>query len=114
MLANLQFVADWEANRLRKQKDVDQSNSKENSLRIYHNYQVGDKVLSTNNDNHRKLKCPIKDTYPILQVYSNGTVYGQNGAVAEYINIRYCNPYKDYLKFGGRECYGSSSDTTVK
>ena len=50
MLLKLKFVADWEAIKLRKQKDVDKNNSRENSLRIHHDYQVGDKVLITSND----------------------------------------------------------------
>ena len=60
------IVADWEAIRLRKQKDVDQNNSRENSLRIYHDYQVGDKVLISDNDIHMKLNCPTKGTYSIV------------------------------------------------
>ena len=40
ILLNLKFVADWEAIKLRKQRDVDMNNSKENSLRIHHDYQI--------------------------------------------------------------------------
>ena len=47
-------------------------------LRIHHDYQVGDKELITSNDIHRKLNCPTKGPYPIVQVYSNGTVHVQN------------------------------------
>ena len=36
ILLNLKFVADWEAIRVRNQKDVDKKNSRENSLRIHH------------------------------------------------------------------------------
>ena len=95
MLLNLKFVADWETIKLRKQKDVDKNNSRKNSLRIHYDYQVGDKVLITSNDIHRKLNCPTKCPYPIVQVYSNGTVRVQNGAVTECINIRRCSPYTD-------------------
>ena len=95
MLLNLKFVADWEAIRLRKQRDVDKNNSRENSLRIHHDYQVGDKVLISDNDIHRKLNCPTKGPYSIVQVYTNGTVRVQNGAVTERINIRRCIPYTD-------------------
>ena len=95
MLLNLKFVADWEAIKLRKQKDVDKNNSRENSLRIHHDYQVGDKVLITSNDIHRKLNCPTKGPYPIAQVYLNGTVCGENGIITKHINIRHCSPYTD-------------------
>ena len=95
MLLNLKFVADWEAIKLRKQRDVDNNNSRENSLRIHHDYQVDDKVLITSNDIHLKLNCPTKDPYPIVQVYSNGNVRVQNGPVTKHINIRRCSPYTD-------------------
>ena len=42
MLLNLQYVADWEAIRLKKQKDLDTNNNKENSIRTHHYKQVGD------------------------------------------------------------------------
>ena len=83
------------SNQAQKTKSVDKNNSRENSLRIYHDYQVGDKVLITNNDIHRKLNCPTKETYPIVQVYSNGTVRVQNGTVTKCINIRHCSPYTE-------------------
>ena len=72
---------------------MDKNNSKENSLRIHHDYQGGDKVLITSNDIHRKLNFPTKGPYPIVQVYSNGTVRVQNGAVIK--RIRCCSPYTD-------------------
>ena len=96
MLSNLKFVPDWEAISLRQQKDVDRNNSKENTVRrINHDYQVGDKVIITNNDIHRDLNCPTKGPYPIVQVYSNGTASAQNGAVSKQVNIRHCSPYTD-------------------
>ena len=95
MLLNLKFVADWEAIKLRKQRDVDKNNSRENSFRIHHDYQVGDKVLITGHDIHRKLHFPTKGPYPIVQVYSNSTLHVQNSTITEHINIWYCNPSTD-------------------
>ena len=95
MLLNAKFIADWEAIRLRKQKDSDKNNARENGLRIPHDYQIGDKVLITNNDIDRKLNYPTKGPFPIVQVYTNGTVRVKNGAVTERINIRRCVPYTD-------------------
>ena len=74
---------------------MDKNNSRENSLRIHHDYQVGDKALITSNDIHRKLNYPTKDPYPIVQVSSNGTVCVQDGTVTECISIRRCSPYID-------------------
>ena len=42
-------------------------------------------MLITNNDINRKLKCPSKGPFPIVQVYTNDTVRVQNGAVTERI-----------------------------
>ena len=93
MLLDMNFLADWEAIRLKKQKDIDNNNSKENSLRVSHDYQVGDKVLVTDKDIRRKLNYPTKGPYSIIQVYTNCTICAQCGAVSERINIRQCTPY---------------------
>ena len=45
MLLNIKFIADWETIRLRKQKDVDRNNERENSLRVDHDYHIVDKCL---------------------------------------------------------------------
>ena len=65
-LRNVRFAANWEAIRLRIQKNEDKNNSRENSLRIHHDYQIGDKVLITNNDIYRTLNCTTKGPYPIV------------------------------------------------
>ena len=101
MLLNIKFIADWETIRLRKQKDIDRNNERENSLRVDHDYHIGDKVLVTDNDIHCKLNCPTKGPYNIIQVYTNGTVRVQKGALTERINIRHCTPYTETHQFGG-------------
>jgi len=101
MLLNVKFIADWEMIRLRKQEDVDKNNARENSLRVDHDYHIGDKVLVTDQDIHRKLNCPTKGPYNIIQIYTNGTVRVQRGAVTERINIRRCTPYTEPHQFGG-------------
>ena len=101
MLLNVKFIADWEMIRLRKQEDVDKNNARENSLRVDHDYHIGDKVLVTDRDIHCKLNCPTKGPYNIIQIYTNGTVRVQRGAVTERINIRRCTPYTEPHQFGG-------------
>ncbi len=78
---------------IRKQRDIDKNNSKENSIRVPHDYQVGDKVLVTDKDIHRKSNSPTKGPYSIVQVYTNGTIRVQHGVVTERVNIRFCTPY---------------------
>ena len=101
MLLNIKFMADWEMIRLGKQKDVDRNNDRENSLRVDHDYHIGDKVLVTDNDIQCKLNCPTKEPYNIIQVYTNGTVRVQRGAVTERINIHHCTLYTEPHQFGG-------------
>ena len=101
MLLNVKFIADWEMIRLRKQEDVDKNNARENSLRVDHDYHIGDKVLVTDRDIHRKLNCPTKGPYNIIQIYTNGMVRVQRGAVTQRINIRRCTPYTEPHQFGG-------------
>ena len=95
MMLNIKLIADWEAIRLRKQKQVDKDTDKENSLRVDYDYAVGDKVLITDKDIDRKLNCPTKGPYEIIQIYTNGTVRVKKGVVTERINIRRCTPYTD-------------------
>ena len=55
--------------KLRKQRDVDKNNARENSLRVDNDYHIGDKVIVTDQDIHRKLNYPTKGPCTIIQVY---------------------------------------------
>ena len=101
MLLNIKFIVDWKIIRLRKQKDVDRHNEREDSLRVDHDCQIGNKVIVTDNDIHSKLNCPTKGPHNIIQVYINGRVRVQRGAVAEQVNIHHCTPYTEHRQFGG-------------
>ena len=77
----------------KKQTLVDKSNLRENKHRIDHDYQVDDLVYVTKDGIFRKLDCPKKGPYPITDVFTNGTVCIQCGAVNERINIRRLEPH---------------------
>ena len=47
MFLPVQFVADWTRIRVNKQKSINKSNERENSKRIPHEYEAGDRVLLT-------------------------------------------------------------------
>ena len=72
MLLNIKFIDEWEAIRLRKQKHVDANTTRENRLRVDHDYTVEDKVLTTDKEIHKKLNChtkgPIKYQTEIIYV----------------------------------------------
>ena len=49
--------------------------SKEISLRISYDYQVGDNLLITSKGTNRKMNFPAKCLDPIVQVYPNSTAH---------------------------------------
>ena len=93
MLLNLQFTADWDVIRLRKQRVIDTDNTRKNSLRVDYGYQVGDQILVTSTDITRKLNCRTRGPFNFIQVYKNGTACVQNSAVSECVNIICCILY---------------------
>jgi transposase InsO family protein len=87
MILGIQHIADWEHIRLRKQWIIDDSNSRENRGRVQHDYAVGDKVLIHQQGVARNINSPTEGPYEILQVFTNGTVLIQRGAIHECMNI---------------------------
>ena len=79
---------------LERQRKADVANKRENSKRIDYDYKVGQKAYIVNTDIHRKLNGPKKGPYlKITEVYTNGNVRLQRGAVNERINIRRLEPH---------------------
>ena len=95
MLLPIQFKADWEAIRAKRQALIDENNARENSRRIAHTYKVGDKVSKQRPGILPKLSRKRDGPYTITKVYTNGTVCIRNGATTERINIRRIAPYID-------------------
>jgi hypothetical protein len=93
MILGIQHIADWEHIHLCKQRIIDDSNSRENQGRVQHDYAIGDKVLIHQQGVARKLNSPTEGPYEILQVFTNGTVLIQQGAIHEHMNIQCLTPY---------------------
>ena len=93
MLHDLDYLANWERISSRKQQVIDAANVRENKKRVKHDYKVDDKVLIHKDGILRKLESPTEGPYTILQVYTNGTIRIQRGAVRERMNIRRLSPY---------------------
>ena len=93
MVMPLQYIAQWDLIKKSKQEKINYSNTRENSTRVDWDYKVDDLVLISDKDISRKLDCPTKGPYKIVQVFTNGTVLIQYGAVQQRINIRRCTPY---------------------
>jgi len=95
MVFDVEHQANWENIRRRKQRIINKSNEAENAKRHDHDYAVGDKVLLAKDGIIRKTELPQEGPYEIVQVYTNGTVRIQRGAVRERLHIRRLTPFKE-------------------
>ena len=93
MLLSLPYRADWARIKLRKQGLIDKGVKRENKSRIKHVYSVGDNVLLTRPGIIPKMSQPRTGPFQITQVFTNGTVQLQRGAIIETVNIRRLTPF---------------------
>ena len=87
-ILNIKHTADWNLIKKRKQQLVEQNNIWENSKRIKHTYNVGDKILILANFRDSKYNDKYLGPYPIIRVNNNLTIKYRKGAVLDTINIR--------------------------
>ena len=97
MLLPIQFKADWSRLQQRRQQIINQNNKKENSRRIPHEYQIGDKVLLDKPGIINKMSAPRTGPHTVITTYTNGTVRIQRGAINERVNIRRITPYYERI-----------------
>ena len=95
MIYPVEYVAEWDVLRQKKQKIIDKNNTRENSRRVEFDYCVGQKILIINTDIQRKLDNPTTGPYEITDVFSNGIVCIRCGNVLEHLNIRRIKPYHE-------------------
>ena len=93
MMLNITHKANWEFIRARKQEIINKNNVKENRTRIPHQYRVGEKVL-LKRGTENKYEIPFSGPHLVTNVYDNGTIGIQNGAVTDTVNIRRVFPYQ--------------------
>ena len=93
MVLPLQYVADWDIIRKRKQKQIDVSNTRENTRRVDWEYKVHDLVLISDTDIQWKLDLRTNGPFKIVQCYTNGTIDIQYGVTTECVNIHHCILY---------------------
>jgi hypothetical protein len=74
MIHNIALSANWDRIQNRKQEIINKFNQKENKSRIPYEYMVGDQVLLETPGILRKLSTPRTATYPVTNVYKNGTI----------------------------------------
>jgi hypothetical protein len=89
MILPVQFQADWNAIRARRQQRINQSNERENRSRIPHEHKVGDYVSRKRHGTLAKLRKKKDGPFVVDKVFANGTVVirDPDGPVSERINI---------------------------
>jgi hypothetical protein len=101
MLLPIDFKADWAQIVQRKESQIKKDNLRENNKRLIYTYKVGDQVFVTDPRKVSKLYPPRNGPYKVIQVYTNGTVRVQRGAVSSRMNIRRLTPYFNSTDPGG-------------
>ena len=96
-IMNIKFRADWKYIKQRKQQIIEQNNRKENSKRIPHQYQVGNKILMDMTDTTKSKYgiTPFDGPFTVRHVNNNGTVVLEMGPILDTYNIRNIKPYKE-------------------
>ena len=104
MALNIKHVADWNHIQQRKQRVATNNNRRENSHRVPHRYEVGDRVLKikashTGGGLTATLEKAVEGPHPITKVNDNGTVtirrQVRGGARCETLNIRRTRPHNE-------------------
>ena len=93
MLLPMEFKADWEQIRARRQQQMVVNNQRENAKRIDHQYKEGDLVSKIRPGIQRKLRRKKDGPFKVKKVHANGNVSIKRGSVTERINIRRIEPY---------------------
>jgi hypothetical protein len=98
-LLNVNFVADWQYIKDRKQRLILQNNKRENKTRIPHVHNQGDRVMVKLDPSRKHDGDKYQGPYTVTQVCDNGTVKlsrnTNGGAVYETWNIRNIDPCLD-------------------
>ena len=95
MLLPIQFKADWESIRARRQTFINKNNERENKNRLDHQYKVGDLVSKFRPGKLRKLRRRKDGPFRVESVPDNGTIRIRKGAVLETVNVRRVEPYHE-------------------
>ena len=92
-ILNTKFEADWALIKARKQKLINQNNTRENKSCKDHVYQVDDQILIANDPNRKYGEDPYSGPYVVQKVHNNGTLHYRDGSKVDTINIRNAVPY---------------------
>ena len=90
----INHIANWVYRRQRKQSQIGIVIICEKSTRIDYDYNIGYKFMVRRNQAY-KYKTQFQGLYEIIQMWTNGTVTIQTGAVPARLNIRPLKPYNN-------------------
>jgi hypothetical protein len=98
---NVNFEANWQYIKHRKQHMIVQNNKRENAKRAPHQYNIGDKVLVLADPNRKHGEDEyLPAPHTVTHVYGNNTLRLRHktpsgGAKYQTWNLRQVKPYKD-------------------
>jgi NADH:ubiquinone oxidoreductase subunit len=98
---NVNFEANWQYIKHRKQRMIVQNNKRENAKRAPHQYNIGDKVLVLADPNRKHGEDEyLPAPHTVTHVYGNNTLRlrhetPSSGAKYQTWNLRQVKPYKD-------------------
>ena len=95
MLLPIKFSCNWASIRMRRQKEIQRNNGRENKSRMPHVCEAGDKVTLDKPGITRKLSAPKLGPFTIERVHDNGTVTIRKGPIADRVNIRRVHPHRE-------------------
>ena len=96
MILPLEFKADWEHIRAKRQLQINKDNIRENKNRLDHSYSIGDRVLVLDPiSKTRKLERPTDGPFIVTRTHDNGKIRIQKGAVDETLSVRRIIPFRD-------------------
>ena len=94
----LEFKADWEHIRTKRQLQINKDNIRENKNRLDHSYSIGDRVLVLDPiSKTRKLERPTDGPFIVTITHDNGKIRIQKGAVDETLSVRRIMPFRESI-----------------
>ena len=96
-ILNINFEANWQYIKARKQRLITQNNKRENTKRVPHQYAVGDRVMIKLDPGRKHGSAQYSGPHTVSHINDNGTVKltkvaNNGGAVYETWNIRNLDP----------------------
>ena len=77
-----------------KKAAIEHNNKRENAKRMRYTYQVGQEVLVKADQSTKYGSNAYMGPFTVVEVYNNGTVRVDEGALTDTYNIRNVTPYK--------------------